>query len=524
MSASPKMVRCAVYTRKSTEHNLDLEFNSLDAQREACEAYIKSQMHEGWKLVADRYDDGGISGASLERPDLQRLLEDIRAGKVDTVVVYKVDRLTRSLTDFAKLVELFDAHSVSFVSITQSFNTTTSMGRLTLNVLLSFAQFEREVIGERVRDKVAASKRKGLWMGGAVPLGYANHGKKLIVVPHEAETVRWIFRRYLELEALGPLLSELQSRNVRTRRREYANGTGCGDVHFGKGALVYLLRNRCYVGEIRHRAEVHKADHEPIIERELFEAVQAKLDSGSASRKLKLKASPFLLTGLIFDSAGNRMSPTHTLKRGARYRYYVSQALLQRREGKTGQTARVPAPDVEALIEKFVEGRFGRPAPGCGVREAVESHVQRITIQPAVVEVVLAPSPGTVEGSMPASEVVCLSWSRSPFVAKKRVVLAPSEAQESDPRARDLVLTAVGKARLWLQEILNGGSFGDIARREGKGERQIRLLMPLAFLSPGIVRTISEGRAGVATVTELARNVPLLWPVHDARSPSVSDL
>jgi site-specific DNA recombinase len=206
MNGKPKTLRCAVYTRKSTEHNLDLEFNSLHAQREACEAYIKSQMHEGWQLIPDSYDDGGISGASLARPDLQRLLSDIAAGKVDTVVVYKVDRLTRSLTDFAKLVDLFDKHGVSFVSVTQAFNTTTSMGRLTLNVLLSFAQFEREVIGERVRDKIAASKKNGLWMGGPVPLGYVNRDKKLEIVPEEAETVRWIFRRYLELGAVGPLL------------------------------------------------------------------------------------------------------------------------------------------------------------------------------------------------------------------------------------------------------------------------------------------------------------------------------
>ncbi|MEP6829363.1 MAG: recombinase family protein, partial [Rhizomicrobium sp.] len=244
-----KIIRCAVYTRKSSEHNLDLEFNSLHAQREAGEAYIKSQMHEGWVLVPDHYDDGGISGGSLARPDLQRLLTDIQARKVDIVVVYKVDRLTRSLTDFAKLVELFDAHNVSFVSITQAFNTTSSMGRLTLNILLSFAQFEREVIGERVRDKVAASKRKGLWMGGSVPLGYINRDKKLVIVPVEAETVRYIFRQYIELGSVGLLIQDLRAKGIRSKRREMPDGRTLGGVEYGKGALTYLLKNRAYVGE-----------------------------------------------------------------------------------------------------------------------------------------------------------------------------------------------------------------------------------------------------------------------------------
>src|ERR1700723_1440020 len=229
----PKPQRCAIYTRKSTEHNLDLEFNSLDAQREACEAYIKSQAHEGWRLIPEQYNDGGFSGASLQRPSLQGLLDDVRAGKVDIILVYKVDRLTRSLADFAKLIELFDQHGVSFVSITQSFNTTSSMGRLTLNVLLSFAQFEREVIGERVRDKIAASKRKGLWVGGPIPLGYATVNKKLVIVPEEAETVRLIFRRYLELNSVRELADELDRRRIRTRKKKLGNGQHRGGVRFG---------------------------------------------------------------------------------------------------------------------------------------------------------------------------------------------------------------------------------------------------------------------------------------------------
>src|SRR5215210_326049 len=268
-----KTSRCAVYTRKSTEHNLDLDFNSLDAQREACEAYIKSQAHEGWRLIPARYDDGGLSGASLDRLALQALLADIGAGRIDIVVVYKVDRLTRSLADFAKLVELFDAHAVSFVSITQSFNTTSSMGRLTLNVLLSFAQFEREVIGERVRDKIAASKKKGLWVGAPVPLGYASLAKKLVIVPEEAETIRLIFRRYLELGSIGELIEDLDRRDVRTKRQVLLDGLVRGHIRFGVGALAHLLKNRFYIGEVCYRGEVHIGEHEPILD----QAVQQKL-------------------------------------------------------------------------------------------------------------------------------------------------------------------------------------------------------------------------------------------------------
>jgi site-specific DNA recombinase len=271
--ALPKSQRCAIYTRKSTEHNLDLEFNSLDAQREACEAYIKSQAHEGWRLVPDRYDDGGLSGASLDRPALQKLLADVRTGKIAIVVFYKVDRLTRSLADFAKLVELFDQHEVSFVSITQSFNTTSSMGGLTLNVLLSFAQFEREVIGERVRDKIAAFKRKGLWVGGPVPLGYRCRDKKLAIVPAEAEAVRTIFTLYLELGSIGGLLAELDRRGIRTKVNGRRDGRLSGGIRFGVGSLAHLLKNRFYIGEVIYRGEVHRGEHEPILNRDLFEAV-----------------------------------------------------------------------------------------------------------------------------------------------------------------------------------------------------------------------------------------------------------
>jgi site-specific DNA recombinase len=270
-----KLARCAIYTRKSTQHNLELAFNSLDAQREACEAYIKSQAHEGWRLIPDRYDDGAFSGASLERPALQQLLADVRAGKIDIVLAYKVDRLTRSLADFAKLIELFDAHGVSFVSVTQSFHTSSSMGRLTLNVLLSFAQFERELIGERVRDKIAASKRKGLWVGGPVPLGYAAVDKKIVVAPAEAEAVRTIFARYLALGSIRALAEELDRQGIHSKRRRLSNGRCVGGKRFGVGALAHLLKNRFYIGEVVYRGEVHRGEHDPILEPALFDAVRA---------------------------------------------------------------------------------------------------------------------------------------------------------------------------------------------------------------------------------------------------------
>src|SRR3982074_2759738 len=273
---SIRPVRCAIYTRVSTEYGLDQEFNSLDAQYDAASAYIKSQAHARWTLIRSRYDDGGYSGGSTDRPDLQRLLDDIRARKIDVIVVYKVDRLTRSLADFAKLVELFDAQGVSFLSGTQQFNTTTSMGRLTLNVLLSFAQFEREVTSERIRDKIGASKRRGLWVGGMVPLGYVTRDKKLFIEEEEAARVRTIFQRYLELGSIGLLLADLREGGIVTRRRHLSDGRTVGGIPFTRGPLAYLLRNRFYIGEVVFRGQICPAEHPPILDRDLFEADQLK--------------------------------------------------------------------------------------------------------------------------------------------------------------------------------------------------------------------------------------------------------
>ena len=364
MTTKPtKRVRCAVYTRVSTEYGLDQEFNSLDAQHEAAEAYIRSQAHDGWTLIRTRYDDGGYSGGSTERPALQRLLADIRDHRIDIVVVYKVDRLTRSLADFAKLVELFDAHSVSFVSVTQQFNTTTSMGRLTLNVLLSFAQFEREVTSERIRDKIGASKRRGLWVGGMVPLGYVSRDKKLFIEEEEAERVRTIFRRYLDLGSIGLLLADLRERGIVTKVRHLSDGRTIGGIPFTRGPLAYLLRNRFYIGEVVFRGQICPAEHPPILDRDLFEAVQLKLAEQHNGYRAARASREALLVGRIFDDRGNRMSPSHSRKGGARYGYYVSSALIQGQPQSAGSVTRVPAAKVEAVVVDAVRRHIGPDAP-----------------------------------------------------------------------------------------------------------------------------------------------------------------
>lgn len=324
----PKRLRCAVYTRKSSDEGLEQDFNSLDAQREACEAFILSQRREGWLLIRDLYDDGGFSGGTLERPAFQRLLTDVSAGHIDIVVVYKVDRLTRSLSDFAKIVDVFDKHGVSFVSVTQQFNTTSSMGRLTLNILLSFAQFEREVTGERIRDKIAASKKKGMWMGGQPPLGYDVKERKLVINPAEAKTVRSIFQRYLDLKSVRLLKADLDAHKVVSKLRKASDGSPYGARPIARGALYLMLQNRIYLGEIVHKEKSYPGEHEAIIERALWDKVQAVLVENRIDRENgETVKAPSLLTGLVFDAQGNRMSPVHANKKGVRYRYYVSRQL-----------------------------------------------------------------------------------------------------------------------------------------------------------------------------------------------------
>lgn len=341
-----KIIRCAVYTRKSCEEGLEQEFNSLDAQREACEAYIKSQQHEGWVLIEKQYNDGGFSGGTLERPAVKDLFKDIEAGEVDIVVVYKVDRLTRSLMDFSKIVELFDKQNASFVSITQHFNTTTSMGRLTLNILLSFAQFEREVTGERIRDKIAASKKKGMWMGGNVPIGYKVENKTLVPDSPWDETVQQIFNKYLDLKSVTKLKADLEENNIKGK-------TG---INFSKGNLYYILSNIIYTGQVKHKKNIYKGEHQAIIDKATFEKAQEIMYKNRVDKHCGEKsASNSLLAGKIFDDKGNRMTPSHSNTRKRKYRYYVSLAVTKLKKGKEGSVAKIPAGEIEKFVADTIK-------------------------------------------------------------------------------------------------------------------------------------------------------------------------
>jgi site-specific DNA recombinase len=537
MNGCIKLARCAIYTRKSTEHNLDLAFTSLDAQREACEAYIKSQAHEGWRLIPVRYDDGAYSGASLDRPALQKLLADVRAGTIDVVLVYKVDRLTRALADFAKLIELFDAHNVSFVSVTQSFNTSSSMGRLTLNVLLSFAQFEREVIGERVRDKIAASKRKGIWIGGPVPLGYTAVDKKIVVVAAEAEAVRTIFARYLELGSVRALAEELDRREIRSKPRRLSDGRTTGGGRLGVGALAHLLKNRFYIGEVVYRGDVHRGEHEPILDPVLFEAVQAKLAAQAVARRCRLRGSPALLTGRIFDERGNRMSPTHANKGGVRYRYYISQAVLQKKPQALGSVGRVPAAGLEALVLAALRDHLNASAGGRHLpdsdRDLVDRHLESVTLTESELKLRLREfeqasqqldaheGASTSSGpSIPTIKTIAVPWTSPVPTTVKGITHVPAHNTPIKPGRREALLIAIAKARQWMDDLAHGRvtSFAAIARREGKAERHIRLLAPLAFLSPRIVSALLDGTAPADfAVTALARALPYSWTEQERR-------
>lgn len=361
---------CAVYTRKSSEEGLDQEFNSLDAQRESCEAYVVSQKAEGWLPVSDHYDDGGFSGGTLERPALKRLMDDIEQGRVDIIVVYKIDRLSRSLMDFAKLVELFDRKGVTFVSITQSFNTTTSMGRLTLNMLLSFAQFEREVIGERIRDKVAASRRKGMWMGGWAPFGYKVENRKLIIDEAEAALLRRIFIRFTQCGSATIIVRELAAEHVTNRYGKRVN----------KGMLYRLLNNRVYLGEAVHKGVSYPGVHEALVGQGLWDKVHAILQISPRKRAARSRSqTPALLRGLLFDANGRAMSPTHTRKRGKLYRYYVSQSVLKDADNDTSIVRRVAAGEIEAAVIGQVRGLLSEPEIVVATWRAARSQQSDVT-------------------------------------------------------------------------------------------------------------------------------------------------
>jgi site-specific DNA recombinase len=526
-------LRCAIYTRVSSDQGLEQDFNSLDAQREAAEAYIKSQAHEGWKLRRDHYDDGGFSGGSMERPALQKLLADIVERRIDVVVVYKVDRLTRSLADFAKLVELFDAHKVSFVSVTQSFNTTSSMGRLTLNVLLSFAQFEREVTGERIRDKIAASKRKGLWMGGVVPLGYRVEARKLLVEESEAALVRRIFARYLELGSLPALQRELREQGIRTRSRQLTSGKIIGDVSLTNGALAYILKNRLYLGELNHRGSSYPGDHEAIIPVDLFEAVQQKLAANLNRRDTRRSRSDALLLGKIFDDRGNKMSPSHALKKGVRYRYYVASPVAQGRKDEAGSVKRVPAIEVEKLVIGAIRDHacVDRQATKLTDKEVVETRLGRVVIRDHEIEVILAESPeaAVLSGPHPfdedstmseeATKSIRIAWAPQPHRRRREIIMPEQVTGSVQPIRSDErlnLLRAIALGRKWLHDLVEGTcpDMLALAKREGKTERSIRMFLSLAFLDPTLVKFAAEGRLprgyGLSRLTDL----PMAWPAQ----------
>jgi site-specific DNA recombinase len=455
--ATANSVRCAIYTRVSTDQGLEQDFNSLDAQYDASQAYIRSQMHAGWTMVRSKYDDGGFSGGNTDRPALQRLLEDVRAGKIDIIVVYKVDRLTRSLADFAKLVELFDQHSVSFVSVTQQFNTTTSMGRLTLNVLLSFAQFEREVTSERIRDKIAASKRKGLWVGGMAPLGYDTKDRKITVNEPEVERVRTIFRRYLELRSLHRLMANLRERGIVTKLRTLKSGQTVGGIPFTRGPLAYLLRNRFYVGEVLFKGETLAGEQPAIVDRDLFDAVQSRLNEQVNNHKVSRTKSEALLLGRIFDDRGHRMTPSHARKRGIKYRYYISSALLQGETEQAGTVSRIPANEIEALVVKSVRHHLNGPKD---IEDTVliRGHVARVEVQPGQLVIELANATGADRKRKRSRNLIEVPWHKTPFT-RRRKVLVPESGPAQDVRPirsenRATLVASIARGRRWLDELI----------------------------------------------------------------------
>lgn len=535
----PQTRRCAVYTRKSSEEGLDQDFNSLDAQRESCLAYIASQKSEGWSAVKDNYDDGGFSGGNMERPSLKKLLEDIKAGKVHIVVVYKIDRLTRSLMDFAKLVEVFDQYGVTFVSVTQSFNTTTSMGRLTLNVLLSFAQFEREVTGERIRDKISASKKKGMWMGGVPPLGYKSENKKLVIVLEEAETARLIFRRYLDLGCVRML-------NENLAQEEICSRTG---KSFSRGCLYKLLSNPVYIGKVRHKEVCHDGQHEGIIDQELWDQVQKKLAdniTGSDKKPRSTEKSP--LAGKLFDETGASLTPSHANKKGKRYRYYISKDLVTGTKDKNENGWRLPAPEIENLVAEAAQAILDdHPAITESLREsgvevinipgtlkaataqsrklssvpdraeALEKIVQRVDLNRDSMRLTLLLVAMTGQGDR-QDTILCPTITRDVPVRIQRrgvemkLVIAGGDTARIDP----VLIKAVACARIWFEELQSGTakSFQDIASRYEVSDGYVGHLLPLAFLAPDIVEAIVVGQqpAGLTTDALIKRiNLPADW-------------
>jgi site-specific DNA recombinase len=559
---SGRTLRCAVYTRKSSEEGLEQEFNSLHAQREACEAFIRSQRHEGWSCLPQAYDDGGRSGGNLERPALQQLLAEIREGKVDVVVVYKIDRLTRSLADFAKIVEIFDAKGVSFVSVTQQFNTTTSMGRLTLNVLLSFAQFEREVTGERIRDKIAASKKKGMWMGGVPPLGYTVRDRKLIIVESEAETVRHIFRRYAALGSVRLLKAELETHGIAGKRWTSASGRNWGGRPIGRGALYLILQNRIYRGEIVHKDQTYAGEHEATIDPALWDAVQARLAENAVERSTGVRVkNPSLLAGLLFDSEGHRMTPTHAVKKGKRYRYYVSRPLIVGARADADAGLRVPAAEIEQIVTNRIRRLLSEPAsvfeilqaqPGqpllqqrlmaraaglagqlaqmsplrlrvilLALVERVDMRLDEMTIhlRPRRLTALLddrltAAAPDRVddEPTLPLSHPVHLRRAGK----EVRMVIDDTDPFAPSSKPDRALIRMVTRANRFHDMLVKhkGSKFGDLAKSEKLHRSYFSQLLRLAYLAPDITTAILDGHqpAGLTATQLIERaDLPMSW-------------
>ena len=550
--------RCAIYTRKSTEEGLDQAFNSLDAQREACEAFIVSQRHEGWQLVRKAYDDGGFSGGSMDRPALQALMQDVSAGLVDVIVVYKIDRLTRSLADFAKMVEVFDAKGVSFVSVTQQFNTTTSMGRLTLNVLLSFAQFEREVTAERIRDKIAASRKKGMWMGGAPPLGYDVKDKKLVVNEAEAGTVRRLFAAYLNHGSTKALATWATSEGITTKLRSRNDGSiRSGGRSFSRGNLHALLNYRTYIGEVTHKGNIYPGEQVAIVPRDLWDEVQAKLNAGKAADKSQPSSGDTsLLTGLIFDETGDRLTPSHATKQGRRYRYYVSRRLIENNSNDlTGW--RLPAHEIERVVVSTLSAFLRSPqelmamigdqnlaAPTLNhslntsrqLAERIQqstSQERRSLIAPLVARITIASDTMIVQirrdallrtigvvdrDAMHDDSTVGHHEIVVPFSLRRRGVEAKLIAGD-DPQNKTvdpILISTIAKAHAWFGELASGSksSVNDIALDRGLAANEISRILPLTFLAPDIVEAIIAGRQPLELSTKRLKrfkSLPLDW-------------
>jgi site-specific DNA recombinase len=544
---SPSPRRCAIYTRKSSDEGLEQGFNSLHAQREACESYIGSQRSEGWRLISTPYDDGGLSGGNMERPALQHMLSDVAAGLIDVVVVYKIDRLTRSLADFARMVEIFDAHGASFVSVTQQFNTTTSMGRLTLNVLLSFAQFEREVTGERIRDKIAASKKRGMWMGGFVPVGYQKRDRSLTVDEDEAQTVRLIFQRYNQLKSVRLLKEELDRRGLVSKIRLGKDGRRMGGKAYSRGKLYKLLSNPIYVGEIRHRKTCHAGLHEAIIEREVWNRTQQLLAQHTVRGPNvtgRTIANP--LARKLIDESGHALTPTHAVKKGRRHRYYVSRGLLT--EGARARTTsggwRLPAQEIEqtvaAATATMLEDKSAlvTAIQQCGVEadritaiveqtsnwtRQLKSDLRGEALAALVKRIVLAPDGFTLTLRVPTSREASsstLSLERFiPLRMQRRGVelrLVIGNEPYSAAKVDTVLMKTIARAHQWFDQLISGKakSLAELAAQEGLHYRFVGKVMRLAFLAPEILETIAEGKQPPELTTERLTkhlHLPLDW-------------